>query len=73
MEANCRSITNKKVSRTEIMDLRSVDIGVFSELNTKNTTKIKVFTTYSKISIKRKLYGIGVYIRNHFHGNVRPF
>ena len=44
MGANCRSINNKKASINEIMETRSVDIGVFSELNTKNPPKIKGFT-----------------------------
>ena len=69
MGANCRNITNKKASIKEIMEARSVDIEVFSELNTENPPKIKGFTTFSKIS-KRKFNGIRVYIRNHLRGNV---
>ena len=37
--ANCRSINNKQASITEILDKRAVDIGVFSELNTKKPPK----------------------------------
>ena len=49
------------------METRSVDIGVFSELNMKNQPKIKGFTTFSKIC-KRNFQGIGVYLRNHLRG-----
>ena len=34
-----------------------------------NPPKIKGFTTFSKIS-KRKFHRIGVYVRNHLHGNI---
>ena len=51
------------------MEVRSVDIGLFSELNCKNPPKIKGFTTFSKI-FKRKFHGIGVYVRNHLCGNI---
>ena len=51
------------------MEARSFDIGVFSALNCKNPPKIKGFTTFIKI-LKRKFHGIGVYVRNHLHGNI---
>ena len=51
------------------METRSVYIGEFSELYTKNPPKIKGFTTFSKIS-KRNFHGIGVYVRNHLRGYV---
>ena len=59
--ANCCSLNNKKASITEIMEIRSVDIGVFSELNTKTPPKFKGLTTFSKIS-KHKFHNIGVYV-----------
>ena len=67
--ANCRSINNKKSSITDILESRAVDVGVFSELNTKKPPKFKGFTSFSKTS-KRRFHGIAVYIRNHLKGHV---
>ena len=47
--ANCRS-NNKKSSISDILEIRAVDVGFFSELNTKKPPKFKGFTSLSKTS-----------------------
>ena len=49
--------------------MRAVDIGVFSELNTKIQPKIICFTSFSKVS-KRRFHGLGVYVRNHLRVHI---
>ena len=49
--------------------MRAVDIGFFSELNTKTRPKFKGFTSFCKTS-KRRFNSLGVYIRNHLRGHL---
>ena len=53
----------------KILDSRVVDVGVFSELNTKTPPKFKGFTSFCKTS-KRKFHGLGVYVHNYLRGHI---
>ena len=66
---NCRSINKKRKSIEDFLDARFIDIGVFSELNTKNPPKIKGFHQFNKIS-KLKFHGVCIYVKNHLKGSV---
>ena len=67
--ANCRSILNKKKSIKEILDDRNIDIGMFSEINTKNVPRVRGYHPFSKVS-KKKFRGSCIYVSNHLRGSV---
>ena len=69
LSSNVRSFNNKKVSIENILNSKSVDIGVFSEINTKRVPKFKGFTSFTKYS-KKRFHGVSIYVNNNIASRV---
>ena len=66
---NSRSITNKKQSLEEIFEIKKVDFGIISEVNSKNPPKIKGYHRFNHLSDK-KFHGTVIYVNNRLKGSV---
>ena len=66
---NSRSLNNKKCSVEEIFEVKQVDFGIISEVNTKKPPKIKGFHRFNCLSDK-KFHGTVMYVKNKHKGTV---
>ena len=66
---NVRSIGNKKSTIQNILDHGMIDIGMFSEINTKNVPRFKGYQQFTLYS-KRRFHGLTVAVKNEIANNV---
>ena len=69
LSSNVRSFNNKKASIEDILNSKSVDIGVFSEINTKRIPRFKGFTSFTKYS-KKRFHGVSIFVSNNIASRV---